>query len=76
MGLLRTLITLPVSGPLKGTFWVTDQINQAAEREFYDPGAIRRALKALEDQLVRGEISEDDYDEAETILLHRLKAAK
>jgi len=74
MGLLRTLISMPVVGPLRGTAWIAGKINEAAERELNDPAAIRKALATLESQLLAGEISEADYDEAETVLLQRLKA--
>ncbi|MEO0915903.1 MAG: gas vesicle protein GvpG [Pseudomonadota bacterium] len=73
MGLLGTLMTLPVAGPLKGSLWVAKKIHETAENELNDPSAIRRALARLEEQLLAGEISEDDYDEAEMDLLLRLR---
>lgn len=76
MGLLRTLVSLPVAGPVKGTLWLAGKVQEAAEQEFNNPGSIRKELVALESQLLAGEISEDAYDVAETALLIRLKAAQ
>lgn len=75
MGLLRSLITLPVKGPVDGALWVARKINQQAQEEFNDPAQIRRTLAVLEGQMLAGEISEEAYDEAETALLMRMKAA-
>lgn len=74
MGVLRSLLLAPVSGPMKGTLWVAGKIQETAEREFNDPAAIRKALASLEQRLLAGEISEEGYDAAETELLMRLKA--
>lgn len=74
MGLLKSLILLPVKGPMDGALWVTKKINEAAEKEFNDPAMLRKTLQALEDDLMAGRITEDAYDEAETQLLVRLKA--
>lgn len=73
MGLLRSLVTLPVAGPLKGSVWVARKIHEAAEQQFNDPGAIRRELRRLEAALMAGDISEEAYDDAELRLLTRLK---
>ncbi len=73
MGLLRSLLSLPVKGPIDGTLWVARQIQDAADKELNDPAALRKALAALETQLLAGAISEGEYDEAETRLLLRIK---
>lgn len=75
MGLLRTLALLPVKGPLDGAGWVFHKIHEAAEREWHDPAAIRAQLRALEAQLLEGEITEEAYDAAEEVLLDRLREA-
>ncbi|MFT4784758.1 MAG: hypothetical protein ACI9IV_002506 [Paracoccaceae bacterium] len=74
MGILKTLLLLPVKGPMDGALWLTQKIHGAAAEEFNNPAMIKRALQELERGLLAGEISEDDYDEAETALLIRLKA--
>ncbi|MFA8442736.1 gas vesicle protein GvpG [Yoonia sp.] len=73
MGLLRSLLSLPVKGPIDGTLWVARQIQDAADKELNDPAALRKALAALETQLLAGAISEEEYDQAETRLLLRIK---
>ena len=74
MGLLRSLILLPAKGPMDGALWVVKKIHGAAEDELNNPATIKKTLVALEEALLRGEISEDDYDTAETDLLMRLRA--
>jgi hypothetical protein len=76
MGLLRGLLTFPASVPVAGTLWVARKIHEAAEAEFRDPAAIRRALTALEADLDAGRITEAEFEEAEAILLQRLSEAR
>ena len=75
MGLMRTLLALPVKGPLDGTLWVAGKIAEAAGQELNDPRTIRAELREAERRLLAGELDEDAYDEIETALLLRLKAA-
>ncbi len=75
MGLLSRLITLPVSSPLVGALWIARRVHEAAESEFRDPAAIRAALRGLERRLEDGEIDEETFEEAEAILLERLREA-
>lgn len=74
MGLLSSILLLPVKGPMDGAVWVAKKINESAQQEWNDPASIRKALVSLENQLLAGEISEDEYDAAETELLLRMKA--
>ncbi len=74
MGILRTLLTAPIKAPVNGTLWVARKVEEAANREFNDPATLRQTLHELEQQLLSGQISEEDYDTAETDLLVRLKA--
>ena len=73
IGLLRTVLLLPIKGPLDGVVWVAGKIDETAQREWRDPGTIRLALRDLEDRLLAGTISEADYDSAEADLLARLQ---
>ncbi len=75
MGLLRSLLTLPVRAPLDGAFWLAGQIHEAAERELTDPAMIRQRLIALEAALEAGEIDEAQFEAAEDVLLRRLHTA-
>ena len=74
MGLLSTLVLMPIKGPMDGAVWVAKKIDESVQQERNDPASIRKALASLEQQLLSGDISEEDYDIAETELLLRLKA--
>lgn len=76
MGILSTLLTLPVSGPIKGALWVAQKIHESAEAELHDPAAIKRALIDMERRLDAGEIDEETFEAAETVLLDRLMEAQ
>ncbi|MFD5875897.1 gas vesicle protein GvpG [Streptomyces sp. NPDC060322] len=72
MGLFSQLITLPLA-PVRGALWVTQQLTETAERQYYDPAPVRRELVALEQELVEGRISEQEFDRREDELLDRLE---
>ncbi len=71
MGLLGELLMLPLA-PARGSLWVLRQVVDEAERQYYDPSAIRRELARLEERRV-GEIDEDEFERAEDDLLDRLQ---
>lgn len=75
MGVLRSLLLLPVKGPADGAFWVAAKLAEQVEKERNSPAAIRRALAEAERALLAGEMSEEAYDDLETDLLLRLQAA-
>ncbi|MEU9980938.1 gas vesicle protein GvpG [Streptomyces sp. NPDC050856] len=72
MGLLGELLLLPVA-PVRGTAWVLRQVVTEAERQYYDPAAVRRELARLEERLEAGEIDEAEFDRQEDELLDRLE---
>ncbi len=76
MGLLSTIATAPVVGPLKGVLWIVKTIAEHAERELYDEDNIRRDLLRLEQQYDLGKITLDDFERAENELLERLDVAR
>jgi hypothetical protein len=76
MGVLRSLLSAPVNIPLQSTLWVARKIHETADQELNDPATLRKALAALEKQLLAETITEDEYDMAETTLLLRLKATQ
>lgn len=76
MGLLTTLLTLPVSGPIQGVLWIAGKLTEQAEQELYDPDTVRRALVELELRYDLGEISEDEFLDAEDALLERLSVIR
>jgi len=60
--------------PLKGAFKVMETIHDQAVGQFGSVDAIRAELVRLEALLNAGDISEDEFEEAEDILLDRLEA--
>ena len=72
MGLLIKLLTLPVSGPVLGTFWVIDRILDEAAREA-DP--VRAAQRALAELALHDQLDPDERAELEEVLLARLRQA-
>lgn len=73
MGLLIKLLTLPVTGPIQGVIWIAEKVAEQAEKELYDEDAVRGWLMELELRYGLGEISEEEYLEAEEALLERLR---
>ncbi|NGO14148.1 gas vesicle protein [Streptomyces sp. HC44] len=71
MGLLTGILTLPFA-PVRATFWAAEQVQYAAEAEYYDPAPVQQALTELERALLDGRIDEDEYDRREDELLDRL----
>ncbi|MGW2256133.1 gas vesicle protein GvpG [Kitasatospora sp. NPDC001660] len=71
MGLITGLLTLPLA-PVRGVIWVAEQVANTAERQFYDPAPVEDALKALEQELLAGRITEEEFDRRESELLDQL----
>lgn len=63
------------TAPIRGTIWVAEQIQQEAERQYYDPGMIRRKLEEVADARAAGEISESEAADLEKQLVARLLEA-
>ncbi len=76
MGWLLSLLTLPVTGPIKGVTWIAEKVAEQAERELYDEGAVRGKLMELEIQFDLGEISQEEFEAAEEEWLVRLKVIR
>ncbi|MFF9605506.1 gas vesicle protein GvpG [Streptomyces sp. NPDC014684] len=73
MGLLTALLTAPLA-PVRGVFWVADQLAEAADREVNDPAAVRVQLAALNRALEDGEIDLAHFEREEDRLLDLLEA--
>lgn len=71
MGLLTGLLTWPLA-PLRGVWWLAGQVQEQAERAYYDPVAIRNQIAELDRALAAGEISEQDCEQAQEELIGRL----
>lgn len=72
MGLFTQLLTLPLA-PVRGAVWVLDQVVLTAEREYYDPEPIRQQLAEMEQELLDGHITEEEFDRREDDLLDELE---
>ena len=72
MGLITQLLTFPLA-PVRGTWWVLDQVVLTAERQYYDPAPVMRELRELEQALLDGRIDEAEFDRREDELLDRLE---
>ena len=70
-----SLLTLPFRLPflpVQGFIRLAELIQEEAERELYDPAAVRRQLEEVEDKLASGEISGEEAAEAEDEAVGRL----
>lgn len=59
-------------GPIKGTIWVAEQLKDEAERQYYDPGAIRRQLEEVSQARQDGRLTDQEATEMEKELIQRL----
>lgn len=75
MGLL-SLLTLPVSGPVRGATWVLSQIAAEAEAELYDEDRLRRQLAELQAAYELGEMDAATHAAEEEALLERIIEAR
>jgi hypothetical protein len=71
VGLITGLLTLPLA-PVRGTVWIAERLQEQAEREMNDEGAIRTALIEIEEMRESGNYGDAELDEAENELLERL----
>ena len=76
MGFLTNLLTFPVTGPIKGVMWIAEKVAEEADKKLYDEDTVRGQLMEMELRLDLGEISEEEYMEAEEVLLGRLRVIR
>lgn len=74
MGLLSALVSLPLA-PVRGVVWIAEQVRDEAEREYYDPGTIRRQLEEVAEARKSGAIDDAEADALEESLVARLVEA-
>ncbi|SCK52238.1 gas vesicle protein GvpG [Streptomyces sp. WMMB 322] len=72
MGLITELLALPLA-PVRGALWVMDQLVLTAEQQYYDPEPVVRQLAELEQELLDGRITEEEFDRVEDQLLDELE---
>jgi hypothetical protein len=71
VGLITGLLTLPLA-PVRGTVWLAERIQEQAELETNDEGALRAQLLDIEVARESGEYDEAELEAAEDELLARL----
>lgn len=74
MGLIRALVSLPLA-PVRGVVWIAEKVREEAEREYYDPGTIRRQLDEVAAAREQGVIDDAEADALEEALVARLVEA-
>jgi competence protein ComGF len=62
--------------PCKMTYWVAKKLYEHAEAEVTDESAVRRQLLELQMRFELDDISADEYQEQEDILMRRLDAIR
>lgn len=76
MGLLGSIVSAPVTGPLRGVLWIVRTLAEHAERELYDEDRIRKDLLRLEQEYELGKLALEDFEREEAALLERLNEAR
>ena len=76
MDFVFDLLTSPVLGPIRGVHWLATKVTEAAEAELLDEDRVRNKLLELQMRLDMGEISEEEYDEQEKVLVEQLNAIR
>lgn len=76
MGLLSTLLTFPVSLPIKGLVFIADKLSEQAEEEVLDDGRVQQELMELEFRHDLGEFDDEEFRAREDALLARLDAIR
>lgn len=76
MGILRSILSAPVLGPIEGVLWIARTIGDQANAELYDEDKIRGELTELELALDLKQIDLAEYEAREEVLLMRLREAR
>jgi hypothetical protein len=73
VGLFTGLLTLPLA-PVRGTMWVAEKLYDAAEQEANPDVQFRVRLETLQIAYELGELTDDDYEQAEQELVAQFDA--
>jgi hypothetical protein len=71
VGFFTELLMLPLA-PVRGVVWVAEKIEDQVDRQMNDPVIIRAQIDELDAAHERGEISDEERDEQQDVLLARL----
>jgi hypothetical protein len=75
MGLFSGLLLLPLA-PVRGVVWLGEQLEREAERQWSDPGLVRRELAGVEAAYAAGDLTEQERDERQDELVARLLSSR
>ena len=76
VGLLTSLLTFPVSGPVAGIQWSLRQVQRIVDEELTDDTPIKQELMELQLRLEMGEIDDAEYRREEAGLMTRLREVR
>ena len=76
MGLFLDLLTLPVLGAPRMVHWLAKKVTEEAERELLDEDRVRAQLLELQTRYDLGEITEEEYERQEKVIVERLNAIR
>lgn len=62
--------------PIKGIKWISEKLQQVADKELFDPEKIHEEMMTLQAKLDMGEMTEEEYGVREKELLERLSALR
>ncbi|MBF6471281.1 MULTISPECIES: gas vesicle protein GvpG [Nocardia] len=71
MGLLSTILTLPVA-PVRGVIWLGELIQDQVEQQLHDPATMRRELEEIDAAAAAGRLSEEERKQAQQAVLDRM----
>jgi Gas vesicle protein G len=75
MGLFTGILLLPLA-PVRGTVWIAERLAEQAARELDEETAVRKLLTEVELSFERGELTPEEFEQAEDELLERLERAR
>lgn len=62
--------------PIKGIKWISEKLQNVADKELFDPDKIHEEMMTLQAKLDMGEMTEEEYSIREKQLLERLSALR
>jgi hypothetical protein len=71
VGFFSGLLGLPLA-PVRGVGWIAERVLEEAERQYYDPGTIRRKLEEVADAKAAGALTAEEASALEQELVGRL----
>lgn len=63
-----------ILSPIKGLIFIAEKVHNLSREEYLGADSVRRELRELYMKIERGEISEEEFDKQEEILVARIEA--